>query len=488
MPSLNLRKVVEPSLPGLLVVDDDLGLLRLMERILARAGYRVSTASSGKAAMAWLAQNTPDLLLLDLKLRDIEGPALINQITALNSKLAFIIITGQGDERVAVEMMKRGAHDYLVKDANFLELLPTIVARTLQQIEKERKLVAAEEAFRKEHDFVTALLRTSGALVVVLDRDGRVIHFNPACERATGYSFEEVRGKHIWDTLIISGELTEVKRVFERLCSGELHNRFENYWQTRDGDKRLIAWSNAVLSGADGKVEYIIGTGLDITERKRLEQEILQISEMEQQRIGQDLHDGLCQHLAGIEFMSQVLEQRLSAKAKSEAVHAAEIAKLVRQAISDTRNLARGLSPVVEDAEGLMLALQELAANTEKLFKTKCTFRCPETVLVTDNSTATHLFRIAQEAVSNALRHGKATTIEIVLTHTPERTNLMVKDNGCGLPRTMPKKRGMGLRIMRYRAGMIGGSLALQKGNEGGTTVVCTVHKKSDKIIPVEER
>src|SRR5262249_1883067 len=147
----------------------------------------------------------------------------------------------------------------------------------------------------------------------------------------------------------------------------------------------------------------------------RLEKEILEISDREQRRIGQDLHDGLCQQLAGIELMSQVLEGKLAPRSKSDAARAGEIAGHVRDAISQTRLLARGLSPAPLDSEGLMSALQELASNTEKIFSVACRLDCRTPVLVEDHAAATHLFRIAQEAVSNAIKHGKARRIAIHL-------------------------------------------------------------------------
>lgn len=465
---------------SLFVVDDDTGLLRLIEKALTRSGYVISTANSGQAALEWLKDNQADLLLLDLKLKDIEGAQLVDQIAALRKSIPFIIITGQGDERVAVHMMKRGALDYLIKDASFLDFLPRVVGRAVEHIGKERKLAAAEFALRKEHEFVTALLRTSGALIMVLNSEGRIVRFNPTCERTTGYAFEDVKGKQPWNLFVPEADLPQIKKVYERLLAGDLlHHEQENLWLTRQGERRLITWSRAILSGLDGEVEHIICTGIDITERRRLEEEILKISEMEQQRLGRDLHDGLCQHLAGIEFMSQALEQRLATKARTEVQHAAEIAKLVRQAISDTRSLARGLSPVPDEADGLLMALRELADGTSKVFQIQCQFTCPEPVAVADNATATHLFRIAQEAVSNALRHGKATEIEIVLQSSPERINLMVHDNGVGFPRKSQERPGMGLRIMNYRAGITGGSITIQKRPAKGSTITCSLPRSA---------
>ena len=341
------------------IVDDDLGLLRLIEKSLRREGYSTATAPSASEAINWLKNHRPDLMLLDLKLKDSGGQELIEQLAQAERSVPFVIITGQGDERVAVEMMKLGALDYMMKDANFIELVPTMVRRALDQLERDRRLVSSEQ------------------------------------------------------------------------------------------------------------------------ERENLEQQILEISEREQRRIGQDLHDGLGQHLAGIELMMQSLEQKLAGKSKAEAAQAAKIAQYVRDAIRQTRSLARGLSPVELDANGLMSALHELAANVQNMFRVKCIFRCDKPVLMAENAVATHLFRIAQEAVSNAIKHGKASQIEIALTSLPERLMLAVKDNGSGIPVSSSRAKGMGLRIMHYRAAVIGGSLAVQRDPNGGTTVVCSILQKS---------
>jgi signal transduction histidine kinase len=209
-----------------------------------------------------------------------------------------------------------------------------------------------------------------------------------------------------------------------------------------------------------------------------LEKEILEISDREQRRIGQDLHDGLCQQLAGIELMSQVLEQKLAPRSKSDAARVGEIAGHVRDAISQTRLLARGLSPVTLDSEGLMSALEELASNTGKMFKVSCRFECDPPVLVDDHAVATHLFRIAQEAVSNAVKHGKAAQITIQLAKERNRAVMTVTDNGAGFPEIVPRKKGMGLRIMQSRAGMIGGTLISANQSGGGARIICSVALK----------
>jgi signal transduction histidine kinase len=158
------------------------------------------------------------------------------------------------------------------------------------------------------------------------------------------------------------------------------------------------------------------------------------------------------------------------------------------KAIGQTRSLARGLHPVKPEPNGLMSALQELASQTKTLFNVDCRFTCRQPVLIEDSTTATHLYRIAQEAVTNAIKHGKPGLIQISLTQTPGRINLAVKDNGVGLRSRRGKHRGMGLRIMHYRAGTIGGSLAIRKATGGGTTVVCSVPLSADGLLNNPER
>jgi PAS domain S-box-containing protein len=354
-------------------------------------------------------------------------------------------------------------------DPGLLRLFMALGAQLGQFLERTR----AEEALRKEHAFTSAILDTSAALVVVLDRAGRIVRFNRACERTTGFAAAEVLGRFAWDLFVPPEEVTAARAGFAGAVD-QYPSRNESYWVTRQGGKRLVAWSNSSLADEEGAVEYVISIGIDITERRRLEQEILQISDMEQRRIGQDLHDGLCQHLAATELMGEILEQKVARKSKEDARRVAEITRQVREAISQTRLLARGLSPVVLESQGLMSALEELCDYTQRMFRTACDFRCPTPVLIEDHTAATHLYRIAQEAVSNAIRHGKARHITIVLEQPADRITLRIQDDGSGLPEDLGKAKGMGLRIMQYRAAMIGGFLTIERAAGGGTRVSCS--------------
>jgi|ERR1035438_7957659 PAS domain S-box-containing protein len=241
----------------------------------------------------------------------------------------------------------------------------------------------------------------------------------------------------------------------------------------RDGKTLWFQCEAKMIRHPDGRPWFIHGVGFDITERKSLEEAILEISATEQRRIAQDLHDGLGQHLTGIAFMSKVLEEKLSDKALPEAGEAAKIVKMVNEAIENTRQLARGLHPVAAEPLGLMSALKKCASEVEELFHIRCIFECVKPLRIRDPNLATHLYRIAQEAVHNAIRHGKSKNILVSLAGRQGAGTLIIKDDGDGFPKKQTGQPGVGLSIMNYRADMVGGSVKVQPNEDRGITVTC---------------
>jgi PAS domain S-box-containing protein len=341
------------------------------------------------------------------------------------------------------------------------------------------ELKQVEHALQEERNVVTAIFDTVGALVVVMDTRGRIVRFNRACEQTTGYSFEQVKDKSVLELFLIPEEFERSKAIFEQLRTGLISSDYESYWLARNGDRRLISWSSTVLTGDDGMVTHIIATGIDITERKRLEKAVLEISAREQRRIGQDLHDGLGQHLTGVAFMAKVLQERLREASLGETAEAAKIVTLVNQAIQKTRELARGLLPVVSEAQGLMSALERWACEVSDLFHVSCRLECDEVILIYDDVLADHLYYIAHEAVNNAVKHGNAAHIVIGLSKRTSGGLLTVRDDGAGFEPDSVSQSGLGLRIMNYRAKMIGGSLDVQSVPTGGTIVSCLFPTRS---------
>jgi PAS domain S-box-containing protein len=335
------------------------------------------------------------------------------------------------------------------------------------------ELKQAEEALQEERNVLSAILDIVGALIVVLDPCGRIVRFNRTCEQTTGYSFAEVSGKYVWDLFLVPEEVDTFKAILEQPDSAQVPQNYQSNWLTRDGSSRLINWSSTILAGKNGATSHVIVTGIDVTERQRLEKAILEVSAREQRRIGEDLHDGLGQHLTGIAFMSKVLESKLHEKSLPESTDAEKIVKLVNEAINKTRELSRGLLPVVSDAHGLMSALTRYAEEMQDLFQITCRFECGEPVLLYDVNAATHLYHIAREAVNNAIKHGNPSHVVIGLFAKNGEGTLSVQDDGEGISETSSNHAGMGLNIMNYRANMVGGSLDIRKNFTGGTSVIC---------------
>jgi signal transduction histidine kinase len=241
----------------------------------------------------------------------------------------------------------------------------------------------------------------------------------------------------------------------------------------------LLARLRLLTKELEGRVrERTTALTDQISERERLERELLDISEREQRRIGHDLHDSLGQHLTGAALAGQVLKEKLTTHNRPEAADAGKVVELVEEGIALTRQLAKGLHPIEIEASGLMQALEELTAASRELFKISCLFECDSPVLIHDAAASTHLYRIAQEAISNAVKHGKAKHIIVQLESLDDGIVLRVRDDGVGLPDLPRKHTGMGLRIMAHRASMIGATFKAGRAQPAGTEVACVLRSK----------
>jgi signal transduction histidine kinase len=211
-----------------------------------------------------------------------------------------------------------------------------------------------------------------------------------------------------------------------------------------------------------------------IVETRELEKVILEISDRERASIGQDLHDGLCQQLVGAAFSANLLREKLATDAAGSA-DAERIADMIDDSITQARNLARGLYPVRLETEGLEMALVELASTLSRRFDIACPVVCPTPLPPVGSNTGIQLYRIAQEAVTNAAKHAGATRITLQLIADQHRLQLIIEDDGIGIHRTKRNPQGMGLSIMEFRARMIGAEFSIQPRSSGGTVVTCHV-------------
>jgi signal transduction histidine kinase len=229
------------------------------------------------------------------------------------------------------------------------------------------------------------------------------------------------------------------------------------------------------LSNADGKIEACVEINNNITERKNIENKIFEIEKIEQGRIGRDLHDDLGQILTGVSFKAKVLRDKIADQLSVELEDIEEILRYLLDCKERTRMLAQGLMSLDTEEWNLARSLQGMARNTEKIFQISCEFKCNNINTIYDYSTGTHLYRIAQEAVTNAMKHARPEHLEISLYENNGNSKLTIKDDGIGNPDQLIKSAGSGMQIMNYRADIIGASLDIQSDAKRGTRVTCVL-------------
>ncbi|WP_395743710.1 PAS domain S-box protein [Prosthecobacter sp.] len=342
---------------------------------------------------------------------------------------------------------------------------------------EESSVAQLQAALQASEQISSAIVETAVNAIITINSDCLIETVNTATERLFGYKSSELIGKNI---------SVLMPQPYRDRHDGYVHNYL------RTGVKRIIGIGREVVGQRkDGSVFPIdlsvgeavlpsgrrIFTGIirDLTERKALEDKLLHISEEEQARIGQDIHDDLCQQLAAIGCLAKVAENHLLKAGRAEAESLAEIVDLVTRANTRAREMSRGLMPVVIDSAGLMAALAELVQSTARAYGVVCDFRYDNPVQVSDNKLSVQLFRIAQEALSNAVKHGQARRVDIHLSRQKGHIVLTIRDNGIGIPDSPAKGTGMGLLTMSHRAQMMGGTLKIEPRQGGGTQVTCSV-------------
>ena len=451
---------------------------------------------------------TADVILLDLSLPDSTGVDTVVRMSAAAPQLPLVVLTGANDERIGLEAVRHGAQDYLIKgqaDARLIarsiryaiarkkaelaleraqhELEQKVrertqdLAKTVDDLQAEvRQRLLAEDAVRESQQQLHQVVHNAPVMILGVNTQG-VCTIAEGKLEALGLASQLV-GR---DFRSVLGDHPDVLDHFQRAKAGE------NVSAEMVLGEVIFDARYSPLRDAAGNVEGVICVATDITERRRMEREVLEATEREQWRIGRDLHDSIQGSLAGIGLMLGALKQRALHQPMGPQAIGAQVDHLsgiVKQTLDQTRALARGLCPVDLKADGLARAFQQLAATTSDLFHVKCQFCCPVRLRLESEALASQLYYIAQEAINNALKHSKARNISISLEPRADRLALTIDDDGVGLPDTAHLARGLGLRTMNYRARLMGAALSVARGEKAGTRVRCEVPGQHTDPVP----
>jgi len=370
---------------------------------------------------------------------------------------------------------------------NFMEKLE-ISRDSLKAEIDERK--QTEEALRESEKKYRTILERIKEGYFEVDLNGNFTFFNDSMLKILGCSEDQLDHMNIRE-FTDKKSLKKVLKTFDQVKELEDASKASG-WELikKDNSRCFSEVSVSLIIDKEGRPIGFRGVLRDVTEHKnsekeskRLEQEILNISERERQRIGRDLHDDLCPQLIGIEVLSKVLKKRLERKGVAEADDAAKISAFIKDSINKTRRLSRGLYPVNLTDRGLDSSLAELALYIKDVFGVECHFRSDIPSPFQNNATAAnHIYYIAHEAVFNAVKHSKSNNIFIILSANNGRVLLKIRDDGQGIPEAVDS-RGMGLRLMNYRANKIGASLDIRKDVEGGTLVTLQIETEKEEYV-----
>jgi len=357
-----------------------------------------------------------------------------------------------------------------------LELERRVIERTADLTRANEALRASAAAIHEREQRLRAILNTVGDAIVTADRSGTITGVNPAAGRMFGYSEAEMIGQSVGMLMPspFREEYRQYLKNYEHTDGARTIGLDRPIYARRKGDTAFPI--DLTVNEVDGQHQFI-AVIRDITERKRLESEVLRITEEERMHVSAELHDGVCQEMVGISFLANSLGRDLARSGHPLAPQACRIGEAILNATEHARMLARGMSPVVTDGHGLMHALSQLTNSTARMYGIVCKFLCPVPVSIENPTQANQLYRIAQEAIRNAHQHGRARRITVRLKEAAGQVCLTVTDNGSGMPAALLHGPGMGVRVMRYRAGLIGGQLRVQSRGRGGTDVLCHVAK-----------
>jgi len=384
--------------------------------------------------------------------------------------LALVPVLHKGEPLGMLNLGSYSRNEIPLRTRVGIEMIASQVAGAIARIR-------AEESQRRSEAHVRTVINSAPIALLAVDANGLITFEDGEALTAMGLKSGERVGQ------LAAEVYQEFPLMLENIGKAL---RGEAFCSVLEFTATVFEYRFTPLPDKDKNPAGFIAVATDITERSRLQQEILEISDREKARIGRDVHDGLCQQLIGTAFSANSLEQSLTSKQLAEGTTARKVCQLLDEAIEESRRVCHGLYPVRLSTLGLQVSLEELAVAAQEKYGVQCVCEGAGERLDCDLATANHLYRIAQEALNNALKHSGARNISLRLGAAQEGILLEIRDDGRGVNRSEPshlassRSGGMGLHIMEYRAGLIGGTLQIESDSRG-TLVTCRVSKSRDR-------
>ncbi len=506
----------------ILIVEDSDNDAILLELALKRAGFnfqshRVETPSEMSTALD--AQQW-DVVIADYVLPHFDGLAALAMVKGRGLDLPVIIVSGHITDDTAVAAMTAGAHDYVMKA--YLARLGPAIDRELREAAVRTAQRASEKELWAEQAFRGALENSIPSGIAVVDLNGSQTYVNRAFCRMVGWTEDELIGKKppfdYWPPEEVENITSTLAKVVESQCppgglelrlrckDGQqfdalllvtaLKDTFDNItgWLSSITDitqrkqaedalrrsheelERRVRERTAALSAANIQLQAALA------ERRRLEHELLEITDNERRRIGLDLHDDLGQKLTGIALMSKGLQVQLARNGSPQAAEAGRIQALIQETMNQTREMSHDLVTLDLHEKDLVSAMENLCRHLRRTFEISCAVICNSAIPPLDPNVVTQLYKITQEAVTNAIKHGKAEEVEIRLRNSGDSLTLSIRNDGLPFPAVVDGNAGIGLRIMSYRAHLIGATFEIKPGERAGAVVNCKVPIASAKL------
>jgi PAS domain S-box-containing protein len=457
-------------------------MMRLQGRIAAHLAEGVTMVRQRDGALLWVNERFEQMFgygpgeLLGKTVVELNAPS-GNRSAEETAQAIIAALRENGEWKGEVHNVRKGGTPFWthasVSSFDHAEHGPVWIS--VQSDITERK--QAEQDLSESRERLRTVLETAADAILTINQSGVVESVNSAAERLFGYAAAEMVGRNV--NLLMPSPYREehdgyLRRFLATGVARIIGTGREVRCRRKDGS----------IFPADLAVSVVAHLGLytgilhDATARKELERQVLEAATAEQQRIGQELHDSVGQELTALGLLAEGLVESLRGQEPASGL-AVRVAAGLKRTLGEVRTLSRGLVPVDVGASGLMAALAELAAHTGEAAGVRCVFDCPEPVPVEDDLTAKHLYRIAQEAVANALRHGRARQVLIGLEGDDQGLELRVCDDGVGIAATGQRGPGLGLKIMHYRAGLINARLSVERVEPSGTQVTCILSKEN---------